>query len=133
MFGSYLILVKKLTEKYHPLVLMKWLFTIGFVLVFPVTYPEFTEIEWVTMPIWVMGVIAFVVICTTFLTYLFNVFALQELKASTVGAFTYVQPVIGILFALIMGKDSLTLIKILAALLVLLGVYLASRKVKARS
>jgi len=133
VYGSYLILVKKLTEKYHPLVLMKWLFTIGFVLVFPVTYSEFTEIEWVTMPIWVMGVIGFVVICTTFLTYLFNVFALQELKASTVGAFTYVQPVIGILFALIMGKDSLTLIKILAALLVLLGVYLASRKVKARS
>lgn len=128
VYGSYLILVKKLTEKYHPLVLMKWLFTIGFVLVFPVTYPEFTEIQWVTMPLWVYGVVAFVVICTTFLTYLFNVFALQELKASTVGAFTYVQPVIGIIFALFTGKDNLTLVKILAAGLVMVGVYLASRK-----
>lgn len=133
VYGSYLILVKKLTEKYHPLVLMKWLFTIGFVLVFPVTYSEFTELQWSTMPVWVYGVIAFVVICTTFLTYLFNVFALQELKASTVGAFTYVQPVIGILFALFTGKDNLTAIKVLAACLVLLGVYLASKKVKARS
>ena len=132
VYGSYLILVKKLTEKYHPLVLMKWLFTIGFVLVFPVTYSEFTEIQWTTMPSWVFGVIGFVVIGTTFLTYLFNVFALQELKASTVGAFTYVQPVIGIVFALFTGKDNLTLIKILAACLVLLGVYLASRKVSAK-
>lgn len=130
VYGSYLILVKKLTEKYHPLVLMKWLFTIGFILVFPITLPEFMEIQWAAMPSWVYGVIAFVVIGTTFLTYLFNVFALQELKASTVGAFTYVQPVIGIVFALFTGKDNLTLIKILAALLVLVGVYLASRKVK---
>ena len=128
VYGSYLILVKKLTEKYHPLVLMKWLFTIGFVLVFPITYPEFAEIQWSTMPLWVYGVVVFVVVCTTFLTYLFNVFALQELKASTVGAFTYVQPLVGIVFALLMGKDNLTLIKILAACLVMVGVYLASRK-----
>ena len=71
---------------------------------------------------------AFVVIGTTFMTYLFNVFALTELKASTVGAFVYVQPLFGIVFALFSGKDQLTLIKVLATTLVLLGVYLASKK-----
>ena len=74
--------------------------------------------------------IAFVIIGTTFLTYLFNVFALTELKASTVSAFVYAQPVIGILFALMTGKDSLTLIKVAATLLVLTGVYLVSKKPK---
>lgn len=131
VYGSYLILVKKLLEKYHPLTLMKWLFTIGFVIAFPVTYPEYSQIEWATLPLWVYGVIAFVVIGTTFMTYLFNVFALTQLRASTVGAFVYLQPLIGILFALFSGKDQLTTVKILATVLVLLGVYLASRKPKA--
>ncbi|MCL6267416.1 DMT family transporter [Flagellimonas myxillae] len=130
VYGSYLILVKKLIEKYHPLALMKWLFTIGFILAFPVTYPEFSEIQWTILPTWVYGVIAFVVIGTTFLTYLFNVFALTQLRASTVGAFVYLQPLIGIIFALFSGKDQLTLVKIAATVLVLLGVYLASRKPK---
>ncbi len=133
VYGSYLILVKKLVEKYHPFTLMKWLFTIGLVIAFPVTYPEFSEIDWYNMPLWAYGVIAFVVIGTTFFTYLFNVFALTQLKASTLGVFMYLQPLIGILFALSSGKDHLTLVKVLATTLVLLGVYLASKKPKPAS
>ncbi|MEM7487474.1 MAG: DMT family transporter [Bacteroidota bacterium] len=127
-YGAYLIVVKKLIEKYHPFTLMKWLFTIAIIINFPITLPEFLEIQWSTMPLWAYGAIAFVVIGTTFMTYLFNVFALTELKASTVGAFVYVQPLFGIVFALFSGKDQLTLIKVLATTLVLLGVYLASKK-----
>ncbi|MEX0313188.1 MAG: DMT family transporter [Allomuricauda sp.] len=133
VYGSYLILVKKLVEKYHPFTLMKWLFTIGLIIAFPVTYPEFSEIDWANMPLWAFGVIAFVVIGTTFMTYLFNVFALTQLKASTLGVFMYLQPLIGILFALFSGKDHLTLVKVLATTLVLLGVYLASKKPKPAS
>ncbi len=131
-YGAYLIVAKKLIEKYHPFTLMKWLFTIAVVINFPITLPEFLEIQWSTMPLWAYGAIAFVVIGTTFMTYLFNVFALTELKASTVGAFVYMQPLIGILFALVTGKDHLSWVKIIATILVLLGVYLASKRPKPR-
>jgi drug/metabolite transporter (DMT)-like permease len=40
------------------------------------------------------------------------------------------QPLVGVLFALFAGKDQLTGIKLLAMTLVLLGVYLASKKIK---
>ena len=130
-YGGYLILVKKLIEKYHPFTLMKWLFTLGVIINFPITLPEFLEIEWATIPLWGYGTIVFVVVGTTFLTYLFNVFALTQLKASTVGAFMYLQPLLAIIFAVFSGKDQLTTVKILATVLVLLGVYLASRKPKA--
>lgn len=132
-YGSYLIVAKKLVAKYHPFTLMKWLFTIAVVINFPITVSDFLLIEWQTMPLWVYGVVAFVVVGTTFMTYLFNVFAMTELKASTIGAFIYVQPLFGILFALLTGKDSLTVVKVGAALLVLIGVYLASKKVRAKS
>ncbi|MEC8830955.1 MAG: DMT family transporter [Bacteroidota bacterium] len=131
-YGAYLVVVKKLIEKYHPFTLMKWLFTIAFLINLPITLPEVLEIEWSTMPFWAYASVAFVVIGTTFLTYLFNVFALTQLKASSVGAFVYMQPLVGILFALFTGKDELTLVKVAAMTFVLVGVYLASKKVKKR-
>lgn len=129
-YGLYLILVKKLVDKYHPFTLMKWLFLIGIVFNLPVTLPEFLEISWATLPwdvIWKMG---FVVIGTTFCTYLFNAYALTQLKASTVSAFVYLQPLIGIVFAVISGQDSLNTVKTGAAILVLIGVYLVSKRTK---
>ena len=131
-YGSYLIVAKKLVAKYHPFTLMKWLFTIAIIINFPITYGEFSQIQWASIPLWAYGVISFVVIGTTFCTYLFNIYAMTELKASTIGAFMYVQPLFGILFALVTGKDSLTFVKIGATILVLIGVYLASKKVKTK-
>lgn len=131
-FGLYLITVKKLTEKYHPITLMKWLFLIGVVFNFPVGYTEFMAVEWGHLPFNALWKITFVIIGTTFFTYLFNIFALKELKASTVSSFTYLQPVIGILFAVLVGQDQLTTIKGIAVCLVFLGVYLVSKKPRSK-
>jgi len=127
-FGIYLILVKKLTEKYHPFNLMKWLFGLGTLLCLPITLPEFLEIEWRNLPGKAITAILFVVLCTTFLTYLFNVYALTKLKASSVSVFAYLQPLIGIIFAVLVGKDHLNSEKIGATLLIFIGVYLATKK-----
>lgn len=129
-YGLYLITAKKLIEKYHPLVLLKWLFTIALVVNLPVTLPEALEIPWAEIPLEGYGAILFVVVGTTFLTYLCNAFALTQLKASTVSAFIYAQPVIGIAFAVGSGKDRFGLLNALATILVLAGVYLASRRPK---
>lgn len=129
-FGLYLITVKKLLERYHPFTLLKWLFLIGVFLNLPVALPDFLEVSWAELPFEAIWRMAFVVLGTTFLTYLFNVFALTQLKATTVSAFVYLQPLIGILYAVLSGKDSLTGVKILAACLVLLGVYLVSKRPK---
>jgi drug/metabolite transporter (DMT)-like permease len=129
-FGLYLITVKKLLKRYHPLTLMKWLFLIGVLLNLPVALPQFMEVSWAELPFEAIWRMAFVVIGTTFLTYLFNVFALTQLKATTVSAFVYLQPLIGILYAVLSGRDELSAVKIAAACMVLLGVYLVSKRPK---
>ena len=129
-YGTYLILAKILISKYHPFTFMKWLFSLGILICLPFGYQEFLEIKWSLLPFEITWRIAFVIIGTTFFTYLFNVFALTQLKPSTLSAFVYLQPLIGILYALATGKDTLTTIKIVAAALVFLGVYLSSRKTK---
>jgi len=130
LYGSYLIVAKTLIKKYHPFTFMKWLFTLGIFICLPFGFGELSEIQWSSMSFEAVWQITFVVVGTTFCTYLFNIFALTQLKASTLSAFIYVQPLLGILFAVVMGKDSLTAVKILAATMVLLGVYLAGRKPK---
>jgi len=127
-YGSYLIIAKTLIEKYHPFTFMKWLFTLGILICLPFGYQEFTEIAWTALPMEALWRIAFVIVGTTFCTYLFNIFALTQLKASTLSAFVYVQPLVGIAYAIGTGQDRLTTVKIVAACLVLLGVYLASKK-----
>jgi drug/metabolite transporter (DMT)-like permease len=129
-YGIYLIIVKPLTLKYHPYTIMKWIFLIAVIINLPITITEFIEVEWTSLPFEAIWKLSFVVIGTTFLTYLLNLFALKELKASTVGVFMYLQPPIAIVFAIIVGSDSLSFVKIVSTLLIFAGVYLVSKKPK---
>lgn len=132
-FGSYLVIVKPLTKKYSTVTLMKWMFLLGIFMTFPITYSEFSEVSWNTLPFEALWRMTFVIVGTTFLTYMFNVYALKTLPATTIGAFTYLQPLITILYAVITGNDILDGVKISACLLVFLGVYLVSKKAKLKS
>ncbi len=127
-YAGYLIVVKPLTSKYNIFTIMKWLFLIGLILSAPITYNQFVEVNWLELPwfaIWRMG---YVVIGTTFLTYLFNIYALKTLSPTTVGSFIYLQPIITIIFALITANDTLDSIKLLSCLIIFIGVYLVSVK-----
>ena len=100
-FGAYLVMVKPLTKKYSTITLMKWMFLLGVIYTFPFTITEFLEISWNTLPFDAIWRIGFVIVGTTFLTYMLNVYALKTLPATTIGAFTYLQPIITILYAVI--------------------------------
>ena len=126
-FAIYLIIVKPLSKKYTTVHLLKWLFLFGFIMALPITYKEFDKVVWENLPLNALWRFAYVVIGTTFLTYLLNVFALKYLKATSVSVFTYLQPLIGISYAIIVGADSLSLVKISAAVGILFGVYLVTK------
>ena len=109
-YGAYLVTVK------------------GVFLTSPITFSEASAVSWSTLPFDAIWRMAFVIIGTTFLAYLFNVYALKALPPTTIGAFTYLQPLITIVYAVLTGNDTLDIIKILACILVFLGVYLVSKK-----
>ncbi|MEM9024776.1 MAG: DMT family transporter, partial [Bacteroidota bacterium] len=127
-YGVYLVLVKPLMGRYHPLTVMKWIFTFGLFLVVPFGLEQFLAVEWSTMPGTIWGEAAFVVVGTTFLAYLFNIFGLKHLSPATVSAYIYLQPVLAAMVALLLGKDLLDPVKIIAAILIFTGVYLVSKK-----
>tara|TARA_B100000579_G_scaffold427774_1_gene436877 strand:+ start:72 stop:956 length:885 start_codon:yes stop_codon:yes gene_type:complete len=127
-FSGFIIVVKPLAEKYNTVTIMKWLFLIGFILTLPVTLEEYTKVDWPTMPFEILLRVLFVVLGTTFFTYFLNIFALRNLQASTVGAFAYAQPIIAISYAVYTGNDTLNVVKAIACLIIMLGVYLVSLK-----
>ena len=130
-YGLYMIYVKPLSQKYNTIHLLKWLFLIGLVMSAPVALPEFLAIEWQQIPLSIYWRIGFVVLGTTFWTYLLMMYAIRHLRASTLSVFTYVQPLIGILFAIAMGADQMNPIKWLAIGFVLVGVYLVTKRERA--
>ena len=127
-YALYFVLVKPLTEKYNMITIMKWLFLFSIFINMPFGLVEFMQVEWVEIDNTSLIKIFYVVFCTTFLVYLLNLYALKNLKATTVGMFIYLQPVIGILFAIYRGADKLTVPDISSVLLVFTGVYLVSKK-----
>ena len=129
-YGLYLIFVKKLVEKYNIITLFRWLFLIAIFLNLPVGIIEFKNVEWSHLPFWdaILPMI-YVVVGTTFLTYMFNAYALSKLKASTVSSFVYLQPIVGIIYAITTDNDSLTVLSVLGMILIFMGVYFVTKKI----
>jgi drug/metabolite transporter (DMT)-like permease len=125
-YSFYLIIVKRLTDKYHPLTFIKWLYLLGLIFVLPFGYPELQQVQWQQMPISIYYRVGYVVVFTTFLAYLFNIFALTKLKPTTLSIFIYLQPVIATLYALTVGSDKLNIVKVVATMLIFTGVYIVS-------
>ena len=132
-YGFYLIIVKKLMDKYNAFTFVKWIYTFGFIMVLPFGWNEFQAINWTIVPTDIYWKIGFVVVFSTFLTYLLNLISMRELKPTTVAVFIYLQPLFATIFAISLGKDELTWIKITSAVLIFVGVYLVTQKKSSQS
>ena len=128
-YGLYLVLVKPLIEKYNIITLLKWLFLLAVFLNLPVTFNEFVSVKWADLPIKdAVLPMLFVVVGTTFCTYLFNAYALRTLSPSTVSSFIYLQPIVGIVYAVSTKSDTLSLVSITGMILIFIGIYLVTKK-----
>ena len=128
-YGFYLIVVKKLMEKYSAFTFVKWIYLFGFIMVLPFGYNELQSVEFNAIPVDIAWKIVFIVVISTFLTYLLNLLSMKELKPTTVAVFIYLQPVFATIFAIGLGKDELNLVKVGAAILIFSGVFLVTQKV----
>lgn len=128
-YGFYLIMVKRLMDRYNAFAFIKWIYLFGFIMVLPFGWGQMGAIQWHAMPQFIYWEIAFVVVFTTFLAYLLNLLSMRQLKPTTVAVFIYLQPVFATVFAIAMGKDRLDWVKILSAGLIFAGVYLVTSPV----
>jgi len=127
-YGLFLVLVKPLMVKYSPLTIMKWVFLFGLFYVTPVSLNLVISADYGAIPtnIWVS--IGFVILFTTVFAYLLNNYSLKVLSPTVNSAYIYLQPVLTSVIALSFGKDTLTYVEVIAAMLIFMGVYFVSFK-----
>ena len=129
-YGFYLITVRKLMDKYNAFSFVKWIYLFGFLMVLPFGFNEFQAVNWQIIPTDIYWKIGFVVLFSTFFTYLLNLLSMRELKPTTVAVFIYLQPVFATIFAIGLGKDELSFVKTASAILIFVGVYLVTNSKK---
>lgn len=140
-YAFYLVYVKPLMKKYKPITVISWVFLIGFIFVIPFGIPDILATNFSEFTLNTYLVILYVVIGTTFLTYLFNIYALSKVQPSVNGSYIYLQPVVSFimvsLYAYVFGykeyAQDINSVKIISCLMVVLGVYLISKTPKKRS
>ena len=139
-YGLYLVLVKALMKKYNALTIISWVFLFGFFFMLPFGLPDVLQTDFSAFTTHTYAVIAFVVIGTTFLAYLFNIYALKFVSPSVNGSYVYLQPAISFLmvsvYAYVFGNSKyaqdINAIKIMSCMLVIVGVYLISKQPKTK-
>lgn len=129
-WAVFVVMVKPYMQQYKTVTVMKWIFFFGIFLVFPFGINDWQDADFSSFTPHAWFAVLFVVIGTTFLAYLLNIFALKELSPSTVSAYIYLQPFLAIAFAIVTGKDEMTLQKGIAAGLIITGVYMTGLKPK---
>ncbi len=131
-YAIYLVLIKPLMAKYRPVIVIRWVFLFGALFVLPFGWNDFAAIEW-SQFVWSDYLaVAFIVVCCTFCTYLWNTYALRKLSASTAGAYIYLQPLFAAIIAVIFYGETLTWQKVVSAVLIFAGVYLVTKPAQAK-
>ncbi|WP_111308512.1 DMT family transporter [Confluentibacter sediminis] len=137
-YGLYLVLAKTLMKKYQAITVISWVFLFGLILVFPFGINDLLTTNFEAFTLNTYFVVGFIVLFTTFLAYLFNVYALNYVSPSINSSYIYLQPAVSFImvsiFAYTLMDDTyskdINLIKILSCLLVVVGVYMVSRPQK---
>jgi drug/metabolite transporter (DMT)-like permease len=129
-WGTFLVLVKPLMQKYHTITVLKWVFLFGMIILIPLGWTGMMEVAWpeLTGRTW-FGII-FVVVAVTYIAYLMNIYGLKILSPTVVSAYIYLQPLLAAGIAVYLGKDEITWQKSISAILILAGVMLASQNRK---
>lgn len=127
-YTLYFVLVKPLMKIYNPIVVLRIIFTIGFFMILPFCVTEFAEIPWQSYGIKEYSTLGLIIFGGTFLAYLFNIYGIKILGASIAGTYIYLQPLFAAAIAIVFLGEQLSLYKVLAAILIFAGVFLANKQ-----
>lgn len=127
-FALYLVLIKPLMTKYHPMTVIRWIFIFGFVYIAPVCFGSFARTDFGAIPSGIWASIIYVVVATTAVAYFLNNYSLTILSPTVTGTYIYLQPMVASVVAILFGKDTLTAVKVIAAVLIFAGVWFVSRR-----
>lgn len=125
-YGIYLVVSRPLFKKRSPIVVLQFLFTAGAVMMLPFCLPALVRMKWAAIPPTAWLALAGAIIGPTVAGYLLSAWALARAESSVVAAYTYLQPFLASLLAMLFLGEQLQAIVLFAAILIITGVALSS-------
>lgn len=125
-YALYLTLYRNFIRRYSLVTLMKWMFTFAAIVSLPITAREFATAPWGEFSAEVWTGIAFVVLFATFIAYICIMVGQKNLRPTIVGMYNYVQPIVASVLGVVLGLDRFNTLKVVAVVLIFLGVYLVT-------
>lgn len=125
-FATYLVVFSGI-RKYSLITLMKWMFLFSSICFIPFSIKDIIFINYATIPLNIVLATLYVIICATFLAYIFISIGQKTIRPTVISMYNYVQPVVATIAAIFLGMDSFSLVKFIAILLVFAGVYFVTK------
>jgi drug/metabolite transporter (DMT)-like permease len=126
-YACYLVFFRDFIKTKHPVTIMKWMFLFSAILLLPIGIPKITAVDLRSINNLLGVEIIYVVLMATFLTYLLIPIGQKHLRPTTLTMYNYLQPIIAAILAIFLGQDNFGIEKVLAAILVFLGVYVVTQ------
>ena len=126
-YATYLTAFRDAIVRYSPVTTMKWMFLFAALAAVVVYYGPLTEVDYAALTPGTWAGIGYVVVCSTFLSYLMVPIGQRYLRPTLVSIYNYVQPVVAVLFTVALGLDTFGVTKGFAALCVFAGVWLVTK------
>ncbi|HSZ71534.1 MAG TPA: DMT family transporter, partial [Cytophagaceae bacterium] len=126
-YAIYMVIVKPLLEKFHPLFITKWMFAVGAIVVLPFTYNNVWQTDWIAISKDGWLAYSYIILFATLFNYYFTNATMKWLSPVTIGAYGYLQPFFATLFAVILRTDAISTEKIIAGGVIFSGILLTSQ------
>ncbi|MBQ2979913.1 MAG: DMT family transporter [Bacteroidaceae bacterium] len=126
-FSLYLGIFKPLISRYSVVTFMKWIFFYSTLMSLPFSFTEVVGLNYVLLPRNIVAELAFLILCSTFITYFLIPVGQRRIRPTLVSMYSYVQPIIATAISIYIGMDTLDWQKIVAAVAVFAGVVVVSR------
>ena len=125
-YALYFVLFKNFVNKYSLITIMKWMFTYAFICALPFSYNDLLHTEWKSLQNTEIGALVFIVVGSTFISYVLIVIGQKNLRPTVAGMYNYVQPLVASIVAVCWGMDTFNFVKIMSVALIFGGVYLVT-------
>ena len=125
-YGAYLVLSKRMLERYHPLTVVTHVFLFGAVIVTPIGLVALRHVDLADVPSGALLGLGYIVVCSSAFAYYLSIWALQHTSSSLVAMYVYLQPVMTVAAAPMILGERLTVRAGVAAVVIFGGLALAT-------
>jgi len=125
-YSIFLVIAKPVLKRYKPFTIITWVFLFSTIECIPLCFGALEHADLLQIPGHDYLILLIIIVFSTFLPYTLNTNVLKQVDSSIVAVYIYLQPLIGASFAILLLGEKITLRMGISAVLIIIGVALAS-------